>query len=429
MKRMLTSARTIPSPASVKMANHDVVSGSRPPMTAGVDRTDQLGWRVRRLAPADLTPGDVQAWIRLEARAAEPNVYLSPHFVLPALRHLDPELRPVLLLVERSGAGRAELLALGVFTSVSGSRLCPLPQLVGYMSRHSYLGGLLVDRDQVQPAVGALFDHLRSGLFGWQVMVLPKVQSDGPIAQALAARAASHGLKAHCAGAQERAVLRPAEAGQEALKQALGKRYNEVERCKRRLGEQAEVSWQCLRSGVGEAAIENFLQLEHQGWKAEAGSSLRANAADEAFFREMVTRFDAESRALFTELRMGERPIASTSNFVSGGVGFAFKVGWEAELRKYGPGLLNEAELVRAAPDVCADLGWFDSGASPGSFIDKLWTGRRELVTQVVPLTRWGELGLDTWAFVRRAMRRLRQRDGEATGHSDLPTAAQPGDR
>lgn len=365
--------------------------------------------RVRRFGVADLTARDLQAWTALEARAAEPNAYLSPHFVLPALRHLDPEVKPVLLAVEREGVGGNELIALGVFTSMAGSRLCPMPQLVGYLSRHSYLGGLLVDREHLDVAVGAFFDHLHAGLFGWQVLILPKVQSDGLVAQAFYTYAFGHGLHAHRAGVQERAVLLPAAAGQEALRQVLGKRYNEVERCKRRLSEFGDVDWQCLRERVSDVAIENFLQLEHQGWKAEVGSSLRATPADEAFFKETVARFGSESRALFTELRVGDKPIASTSNFISGGVGFAFKVGWEAELRKYGPGLLNEVEFMRAAPQVCADLGWFDSGAAPDSFINRLWTARRELATLVVPLTRLGEIGLNASASLRRAVRRLRK--------------------
>lgn len=409
MQSMLTTVRAASVLTSARMARDDGRDGACGPVHKARSVSVGAQLRVRRLSLADLTPHDLQAWTALEARAAEPNAYLSPHFVLPALRHLDPQLKPVLLAVEREGHTGTELIALGVFASVAGSRLCPLPQLVGYLSRHSYLGGLLVDREHLEVAVGAFFDHLRAGLFGWQVLILPKVQSDGLVAQALYARAAEHGLHAHRAGVQERAVLLPAAAGQDALRQALGKRYNEVERCKRRLSEFGDVSWQCLREQVSEAAIENFLQLEHQGWKAEVGSSLRATPADEAFFKEAVAGFGTESRALFTELRVGDKPIASTSNFISGGVGFAFKVGWEAELRKYGPGLLNEAEFMRAAPQVCADLDWFDSGAAPDSFINKLWTARRELATLVVPLTRLGEIGLHASASLRRAVRRLRK--------------------
>jgi hypothetical protein len=107
--------------------------------------------------------------------------------------------------------------------------------------------------------------------------------------------------------------------------------------------------------------------------------------------------------------------VASTSNFVSGGVGFAFKVGWENELRKYGPGVLNEVEFVRAAPEVCADLAWFDSGAAPDSFINRLWPERRELGTLIVPLTPLAGASLGLLARLRRIARRVRPAKSDAT--------------
>jgi CelD/BcsL family acetyltransferase involved in cellulose biosynthesis len=381
---------------------------------------------VRQRGVLDLTPAELAAWSALEARAAEPNAFLSPHFVLPALRHLDPGVRPIAIMVERDGGSRPEMLALGVFVPVAGSRVCPVPHLAGYSSRHSYLSGLLVDRDHAHEAVRALYTHARRTVFGWQALVFPKLQSDGPTAAMLEEHARAAGLAVHRAGAQQRAVLVPAEGGQEALRAALGKKLSEIERCKRRLKDGGDVTWHCLRQKVGDAAVESFLRLEHQGWKADDGSSLRAHAADEAFFKEAVTRFDGESRALFTELRVGDRVVASTSNFVSGGAGFAFKVGWESELRKYSPGMLNEVELVRAAPEVCADLAWFDSGAAPDSFINRLWPRRRELATLVVPLTRLAGSSVRWSVRLRAIARRVRPATSAADGGTTGNAAEEP---
>jgi CelD/BcsL family acetyltransferase involved in cellulose biosynthesis len=368
---------------------------------------------VRQLAVRDLTSRVLDAWSALEARAAEPNAYLSPHFIVAALRHLDPGVDPVVLVVERAdspnGGANEGLLAVGVFVSKKGSRVCPVPHLVGYASRHSYLGGLLVDRDHASAAVAALCAHARKSVLGWHALVLPKVRTEGPIAMILEAQARARGMAVQRTGRKQRAVLVPAAAGPEALKKALGKRLSEIQRCKRRLAEKGEVTWRCLRRDVGSVAVETFLALENQGWKAEDKSSLRANPIDEAFFEDIVARFDRDGRALFTELRVGDRVIASTSNFVSGGAGFAFKVGWDAELRKLGPGVLNETELVSAAPDVCADLAWFDSGAQPDSFIDRLWPERRELATLIVPLTRAGALSLRLLGGLRRLRRAARR--------------------
>jgi CelD/BcsL family acetyltransferase involved in cellulose biosynthesis len=310
---------------------------------------------VRQLAVRELTTRVLEAWSALETRAAEPNAYLSPHFIVPALRHLDPGVAPIVLVVERADGPNGDgahgaLLAVGVFVSKKASLTVPVPHLVGYASRHSYLGGLLVDRDHVSAAVAALCAHARKSVLGWHALVLPKVRTEGPIAVVLEAQARARGLVVERIGTKQRAVLVPAAAGPEALKKALGKRLSEIQRCKRRLAEKGEVTWRCLRRDVGAATVETFLALENQGWKAEEKTSLRANPVDAAFFEDIVARFDHDGRALFTELRVGDRVIASTSNFVSGGAGFAFKVGWDAELRKLSPGVLNETELVSAAP-------------------------------------------------------------------------------
>jgi CelD/BcsL family acetyltransferase involved in cellulose biosynthesis len=129
---------------------------------------------------------------------------------------------------------------------------------------------------------------------------------------------------------------------------------------------------------------------------------------------------------LFTELRVGDRVVASTSNFVSGGAGFAFKVGWESELRKYSPGMLNEVELVRAAPEVCADLAWFDSGAAPDSFINRLWPRRRELATLVVPLTRLAGSSVRWSVRLRAIARRVRPATSAADGGTTGNAAEEP---
>lgn len=366
------------------------------------------GLRVRQLRPDELTPSDLQAWSALEARAAEPNAFLSPHFVLPALRYLDPGLRPIMLVVERDSGSGPEMLALGVFSAVAASRVCPLPHLVGYCSRHSYAGGVLVDRDHAPEAIAAMCALALGGRFGRQALVFPKAQTDGPLASILEERARAAGLVVQRVAARPRSTIRPVAAGREALRKTLGHRFKKVERQKRRLSETGELSWHCLRQGVDEATAETFLRLEHQGWKADNKSSLRANPADEAFFKQVVSGFASDSRALFTELRVGGQAIGSTSNFVSGGVGFAFKVGWDIEWRKYSPGFLNEVEFVRAMAEVCADLAWFDSGAGPESYIDQLWPERRELATLIVPLTPVAGLSLRLLARLRPLFRRFR---------------------
>jgi CelD/BcsL family acetyltransferase involved in cellulose biosynthesis len=229
---------------------------------------------------------------------------------------------------------------------------------------------------------------------------LPKVDTTGPLADVVR-QLSQQRLPVQMLGPQERSMLTVADCGEDLLRETLGKKLNEINRCMRRLAEQGEVRWHCLRKGIPEASIEEFLRLEHLGWKGESGTSMRATPAGEAFFRDMVARFDQDGRALFTELRVDGRVVASTCNFVSGSMGFAFKVGWDPELRKLGPGMLNEVEFIRQVRAHCPDLVSFDSGASADSFINRLWPGRRALGLLLMPSSRMASCALT-------ATRRLR---------------------
>ena len=160
---------------------------------------EHLEVRWRRLE--ELNARDLQAWTGLESRAAEPNVYLSPHFVLPALRHLDAGLRPVIAWIEAGAAGARELVGVGVFRRSPGSRSFPWPHLSAYLSCHSFLGGLLLDAERLDAAVAALMRAI-GGLSPWQGLVLPKTDCDGLLARALARQTDRRGLSMLSLGPQ-----------------------------------------------------------------------------------------------------------------------------------------------------------------------------------------------------------------------------------
>jgi hypothetical protein len=128
----------------------------------------------------------------------------------------------------------------------------------------------------------------------------------------------------------------------------------------------------------------------------------------------MVERFKATGNLFFTELWLGDTVIASTSNLISGGAGFAFKIGWHPAYARMAPALLNEYEFIRRAPAVCGDLSYVDSGATEESFINKLWVGRRRLASGIFAITPLGRrLGRGVW-LLRKLKRTLVRRPGRA---------------
>jgi CelD/BcsL family acetyltransferase involved in cellulose biosynthesis len=360
------------------------------------------GYRVRILTAADVSPAFVSAWSNLESSCLEPNAYLSPHFVLPAIRHLDGKTRVLIVVVE---TGPTDLAGVGVFRSVPATRSFPLPHLVAYQSRHAFLSGLLIDRERALAALNALFDFLHTMRWRWHGLEFRQTWGDGVLSDLIATTAAQRGMRHVTWDTRLRATLVPAK-DVDALGAILGSR--DTKRRMRRLQERGEVTWTLHRQGgIPEKSVETFLDLEHRGWKGESKTSLRSNPADEAFFREVVSGFGASDRAFFTELALDRRVIASTSNFISGHAGFAFKVGWLPEFAKMSPGVLNEIETIRHIRDECNDLLFLDSGASEGSYMDELWPSRRPVVSMAIASTLWGRSAFALIRTARTTKRRL----------------------
>lgn len=365
---------------------------------------------VRLVRVEELSDRDIEAWRDLEERAIEPNAYLSPHFVLPALRHLDPDQGGLCVLVEEAEspeATRRHLLGLGVFVRSGPTRAFPLPHLVGYMSEHSFLGGLLLDAREAGPALEALFAFLPTGAAPCHGVIFHEMRVDGPVGAGLSRRWPRE-LTAVVLDRKHRAGMVPKEDSATYRVQQSASRAKAFRKRQRRLAQHGQVTWSAHHAPEGvPALIERFLDLEHRGWKKDAGTSLLSTASGGAFFREVFQAFGREGRTFFTELSVGETVVAATCNLKSGRTCFAFKVAWEPSLAKQSPGTLNELYLIQEGPTVCRDLDWLDSGAAPGSFIDDLWLERSEIARVVVPLTPWARIALRLVDGLRVARRRV----------------------
>lgn len=363
----------------------------------------------RILHPSAVDAKTIAAWADLEARALEPNVYLSPYFVLPAAKYLDPSAPLCVVLIERQQGAAQTLIGAGVFIKRRGSRHLPLPHLEAYRSPHSFSSGLLIDRDHAEAAIDGFLDYFGAARYGRHGVVFSDCYADGALSRLRAQGAARH-LKWFEFDSAERAILIPAEAGQSYLERALGSRRKDIERRKRLLEKQGQVAWRVCDGSAGnfEPSIARFLELEHMGWKGQEGTSLLACAGHAQFFREMTTGLLLQRRAFFTELMLDGEVISSTSNLVSGSAGFAFKIGWNPAYAKMAPGLLNELQLIKQAPELCAGLDYIDSGAAAGSYLEKLWPARHSFVYGALTTTRIAQLALTAADYFRHHKQKLR---------------------
>jgi CelD/BcsL family acetyltransferase involved in cellulose biosynthesis len=288
-----------------------------------------------------------------------------------------------------------------------------LPHLKAFRSDHSYLTGFLFDRDEGEAALRVLFDFFRRNGSQWHGLDFEHMPSCGAQAELVFRVAREFGCSWHERMRTPRAVFVPVKGGDTYLQAHLSvHRLKRLRQGWRRLERKGIVRWKTLYGQeVTASHIESFLDLEHRGWKAEKGTSIRSHQSHEAFFREMVEGFRKGGCLFFTELLLNETVIASTSNLVSGGVGFAFKIGWNPDYSDASPGLMNELAFVRDVKGPCRSLSYIDSGAEGGSFVDSLWKERRVLTSGIFDTTSIARMvlsGADKIRKVRRRWQRAR---------------------
>ena len=372
--------------------------------------------RIRGLKIGDLTTHDMAAWRELESNALEPNAYLSHHFLLPALRFLDPDHLTTLYFLERKNVVGWALCAIVPLSKAPRDRHIPLSHYCVYHSIHTFLGGMLVHRDDAEKHLDTLFKYwCKTNHHG---VTFKSCHIDGPTERILSRIAMNYGMTRLEIDVFERAMMHPSELGESDQKVRLPSRLKKIRSAKNKLTKIGPIQFITYRGReISDDVIERHIRLEHMGWKGENGSSLRSKPEHEKFFREMVIGFCADNRGFFAELWAGDHLIHSSSNLTSGKTGFAFKVGFDPEFSQYSPGIMGELELMRCAPDLLADLEIIDSGSVAGSFIEELWPGRHRIATVVYATSTIGNLALAASTQVRTFKRRWalrRASDGKA---------------
>ena len=365
---------------------------------------------VRYRRPSDLDAAFIERWHGLEARAVEPNAYLSPSFALPAIDHLERADDVYLATAHRADGHDTDgtLCGLAILVHRRASALFPLPHMASFKSKHSYLTGFLLDEVDPKATGEAIVDHIASArprAYGLHLVDFP---SEGPANDAVRSIASRQRWATTTIGHRERpvldvAALRSAASWDSHLSANRRKKYR---RSVRGLEEHGALDWHITKGrDVTDADIDEFLRLEHLGWKGGQGSSLLSSSANRSFFAASAKAFQATDSLVMTQLRQNGTAIAATCNFASGDELFAFKIGWEPELARHSPGIVNELRFLEHVAASTDRLTTVDSGAGEDSFIGPYWPGRRTLVNVVIAFNRVGRLGGLTARSARRAKR------------------------
>lgn len=322
-----------------------------------------------------LTDDDLNAWSELAGRAAEPNPFFEPDFVLAAAESPNAE-PPELLVEERDG----EWIAC---TPVRVTRLLGRPlALSTWKHAYSHVGTPLVDDDHVSQFAEALTTRLASGNQARFMMLRQAV--DVTVVKAIrAAVARSPQPSIVFEHSTERAAVHKRDDGGDALAALKPRRRRELEKKRRRLAEKLEAEPVVADRSDSPEAVEEFLRLEASGWKGDAGTAMQA-AGDADVFREICERFAEEGRLQILSLQAGEQPLAMQCNIRGDDTLFNFKVAFDERFKRYAPGIqlevdtmqIFQAEREEEVLDSCAD--------PDNELLNRLWPDRRPVTTLVV---------------------------------------------
>lgn len=370
-------------------------------------------FKLRVLDIADVDSPLILAWNELEQRAVEPNPFLSPNFVLPALVHLENKRKVIFLFVEKLSMGSNTLVGVGLFTLDNPSKYFPLPHLTAFHTKYSYLSGLLVDRNCVDNVVSVIYRYISNPNNKWQSLVLHD-KSLCELSDDSEKRITTElGLKWVPYKEWERAKLVIGE--RENVAQNLSRNVKKaLQRRTRRLEELGEIKF-AVRSGndLTPEVINRFLALENMGWKGTEGTSILSHANDTEFFRQMVGKFNETRKVFFSELYLNNTVIASNVTLVSGKVGFAFKLGWDPEYAKLSAGNLLEAHSLSSADPLYVRLEYIDGCSDANAeYMNVLWLHRRRMKSGVYAINGTAKALASLMGFSARVIKRARKRIG-----------------
>lgn len=173
-------------------------------------------------------------------------------------------------------------------------------------------------------------------------------------------------------------------------------RLKDLRRRQRRLGEGGSVTLTSVTEAAALAeAVEAFLVLERAGWKGKAGTAMACTPAGAAFARRAFGGGEGPVRGRADILARDGRPLAISLALVTGGTAFLLKTAYDEAERAQAPGLVLEAEIVRALHET-GFARRLDSATLAGSALEGLY---REALTiaeiVAVPDGGRGLVGLD----------------------------------
>lgn len=331
------------------------------------------------LRPDRLEARDQAAWDDLAHNCETANVFAQPWLMRHSLANFDAGGRAILAVVaDADGAWIGAIL----LDRQSWHGRVPMPHWRSWSHANQFCSTPLVRRGRGPDFWRGLLAGLDVAPQGCLVISLSGLAIDEPANRALVAVCEAEGREF----ALDARVCRPAldahPAGLKQYEAACGSRQRRrLASLARKLeSERGEIAFSIAQDADAvAAAIDPFLALEASGWKGAAGSALASATATRRFFEDVARKGSTRGCFELAILTAGGKPVAMSSYFVGERWSYGFKMGFDAALAPYAPGVILLDRLTRALCE--RGLGHFDSCSAPGNHpVNRMWSGRRELM-------------------------------------------------
>jgi CelD/BcsL family acetyltransferase involved in cellulose biosynthesis len=113
--------------------------------------------------------------------------------------------------------------------------------------------------------------------------------------------------------------------------------HRNYRRIGRRIEEQPDVHFR-FETGNAEANAEQFMNIEHQGWKAVRKTSIRSDESYVEFFRSLTRQMEEQGWLRWAFLDIGGKPVAGQFMVQNGGTLYVVKIGYDEKFAKLSPG-------------------------------------------------------------------------------------------
>ena len=356
----------------------------------------------------------------LNRRALVPNLVQDAAILGPALEFLDTKTHSPDVILAWQHLGEAadtdqknrRLVGWLVVHRVRALPAIGPAYLTVWHHLQSYMGHPIVDRNNRDNALSALFKNALTQPGASGCLMMSKVPGSGPMYDAMVRVINDNDLLIHEIGRHQRAAMICKFDGDSYVKSALsGKKRKEYRRLKSRLSDRGDLKFETFQHEDDISSwIDDFLQLESAGWKGRNQTAFNNRQDWAEFLKTSTTRLAEDNQCKLWRLRLNNKTIAITFAHHAGHRAWLNKITYDENYAGFSPGVLLMLEVTKALGNdpVITEV---DSLATPDHpMINRLW---RQKVSSTDIIISTDSTPEKTWFAITCGLIKIRRKTRE----------------